>query len=172
MASHQRLIVAVTVVMSTAGCGNPGILPPPPPEREEVIAVGTPTVFLTCAPSVVARPDTQNIGLGGGRLRTAGHELTIPGGAVTTQRQFILREQAGERVGVEVEQRADVKRLGRSATLAIDATRCNRDSLEVRQWFIWRLNPTGGPSQKLSTTRAGSVFTTQIDSTSGFIIAH
>jgi hypothetical protein len=168
MGARQRLTLALTAMISTAGCAP---VMPPALEREEVLAVGNPTLFLTCPPGAATSPATDNIGPDGGVLTTGGHRLTIPASAIATERAFVFREQTGERVGVEITQRADSRALGRSATLHIDASRCSSDAIGAREWFIWRMNPTGGASQKLYTRRTGSRFMAQIDSTSGFIIA-
>jgi hypothetical protein len=170
MDARQRLVLVFTALIATAGCAAP--LVPPGFEREEVIEVGTPTVFLTCPPEAAASPVTRSIGAGGGELATGRHRLAIPAGAVATERSFTLREQTGERVGVDIEQAGDSRALARPATLWIDAGRCSSNAIGAREWFIWRMNPTGGPSQKLRTRMAGSRFMVQIDSTSGFIIAN
>ncbi|HSJ24950.1 MAG TPA: hypothetical protein VK929_09800 [Longimicrobiales bacterium] len=146
---------------------------PPGVGPEVVIEEGFPTEFLTCPPGETANPDVRNIGAEGGELATAGHRLTIPPSANAAQRAVVFRELPGERLGVEIEQqRAASNALGRTATLWIDTRRCSSNALGAREWFVWRMNPGNGPSQKLQTRRVGSWFVTQIDSTSGFIIAH
>jgi hypothetical protein len=165
---RTRLLTAVAVLLSLSGCARRETGPP----AEDVIEVGTPTGFLTCAPtSPQVRPDTQTIGAAGGRLQTGGNELTIPAGALSGNQRLIFRQQPGERVGVEVDQSVRFTN-GTSAILTIDIGRCDSDALAGGEWFVWRMHENEGQSQKLRTRIAGVRAMANIDSTSVFMIAN
>jgi hypothetical protein len=165
---HKRLLLAAALILPLSACARRELVPP----AEEVIEVGTPTGFLTCAPtSPQPRPDTQTIGAAGGRLQSGGNELTIPASALSGNQRLIFRQQPGERVGVEVDQSVRFA-TGRSAMLNIDIGRCDSDALAGAEWFVWRMHENQGQSQKLRTRIAGARATANIDSTSAFMIAN
>lgn len=171
-------LVPVAVLLSLSACVDreqDGLAS----QSEQVLEdEGTPE-FLTC-PQTVAPPETARavIDSAGGTLASGRNELMIPAGAITGAGiEFIMQPESGERVGVSIEGNGSVRfQAGRSATLSVDFSRCEPNAIgeEPDQWSVWRMNPAGVQGRPLRTImdmeerRA----VTQIDSTSGFIIAH
>ncbi|MBR9988128.1 MAG: hypothetical protein KFH98_00140 [Gemmatimonadetes bacterium] len=170
---RQPQLLAALAVLLVSGCAPPfGQFPP----GEDVIEVGTPGEYLTCArTAAAARPDTQVVGPPGGQLMSGANQLTIPANALPENRTLVLRQEYGNRVGVVIDADPPVRFAGnRSATLIIDIGHCDSDEIgDLSRWSVWRMAPPrGNQSQRLRTFVAGSRMRTQIDSTSGFMIAN
>jgi hypothetical protein len=142
---------------------------------EQIIEHGTPTDSLSCSPTrLAAHADTQVVDTGGGSLRIGNVRLTIPPSALEGPHRFRLHQDSGQsmRALVEVLERDPPSapfQPNRSARLIFDLRGCE---LGNREWWVWRLNPVEGRSQKLHTTINGSQAIAEIDSTSWFIIAN
>lgn len=164
------LVTSAALILMLSGCmrGRGEI------RGEEILEYGTPAEYLTCArAAAVARPDTQVIGPEGGRLRAGNSEMTIPANAVREPRRFVFTP-TGDTVGVRISAGGPMRFDGnRSARLIIDVSHCDSDELESEDgWWVWRVNERPGRSQKLGTTMTPVRAITQIDSTSGFMIAN
>lgn len=173
MTSSERspcLFIAVAMLLSVSGCT------PAHMQRsfgEEVIEVGTPSVYLTCSQAGTLPPaDQKSIGPGGGRLQTGDNELNIPRSAVPVARPFTLEQEPRDRVGVTVNRHVPQGPFARSAILFIDFSRCTESEIGDVDWHVWRMDSTGLQGQKLRTWLAGSRAMTFIDRTSVYMIAN
>ena len=163
--TRTRLLMVMVLFAPLTGCRT--LWTP-----EQIIEYGTPSEFLTCSQAGAgARVDTV-IGPRGGTLRAGGSELTIPEGALTAERRFVLQEETGQRVGVTIDDPRTAARLLKPATLKIDVSRCTESEREnPRDWSVWRMGERDR-SQKLRTQLSSRHATTVIDSTSVFMIAN
>ena len=168
---RTQLLTTVVLILPLSACQSPRELLPP---GEQIIEFGTPAQSLSCPqPGLAARPDTQVIGVAGGQLRSGNVELTIPAGALPDERRFVLRRDSGQAAGATVEGQGPVQfQNNMSARLTFDVSGCDQEEIERQSWWVWRLNPEEGRSQKLSTVINPNRAMTMIDSTSVFLIAN
>ena len=168
---RTQLLTTVVLILPLSGCAGPRELLPP---GEQIIEVGTPAQFLSCAqPGLAARPDTQVVGAAGGMLRSGNVELTIPAGALPDERRFVLRRDSGQAARATVEGEGPVQfQNNLSARLTFDLSGCDQGEIEQQSWWVWRLNRVEGRSQKLRTVINPNRAMAAIDSTSVFLIAN
>ena len=156
--------------MSTASCTQPIIDTLPFIGGEDVLDVGTPTTFLTCAQPVGPSEDSEVVDDNGKTLNAGRNQLTIPSNAMPGSRRLVFRQPASNRIGVEVDSAVKFKN-DRSAVLRIDLRHCT-DMEKAGTWYIWRMSEGRGESQKLRTLITPVQAITMIDSTSVFMIAN
>lgn len=172
-------LLMMVLLIPLAGCWpvSTSLLPP----GEEIIEHGTPTDTLTCStPAAVARVDTViRPGNAAVTLRAGGTTLSLKDSAFSGERRIVLQQNSGQAFNTAIDGetgRTPPPRMRKSATLTFDTSRCTAEELEqADDWYVWRLNPTPGLSQKLRThDNSGSSreIWTVIDSTSTFMIAN
>lgn len=172
----DTLLVLPAVLLLLSGCSHLGI---GRPDGEEVIDVGSPGPALTCQTTGPVPADTQVVGPGGGQLTVGNNLLVIPANAVQDNIQMIFTRLPGDSIRLQVEPKVRFVN-NKSASLIIDVSGCDSDTLRSRSWSIWRIHPsTRSQSQKLRTRfeddltlRRGARATTRIDSTSVYMIAN
>ena len=171
-----RLMITTALLAPLMACGPFGMSSLPP--GEEIIEYGTPTAFLTCSvPAGAARQDTL-IRPGGPAvtLRADQTELSLEDDPVYAERRIELRQEAGQTFSVLIDgeiSRIPPPGLKKPAKLAFDVRRCTAEELAAAPaWYVWRLNPVPGRSQKLRTHANSQNMWAVIDSTSKFMIAN
>ena len=167
---RRPLLMACAVLLSTAGCTQPLIDNLPFIGGEDVLDVGTPTAFLTCAQPVGKSEDTEMVDDNGKTLHAGHNQLAIPSNAMPGNRRLVFSQPAGNQIRVEVDSAVKFKN-DRSAVLRIDLRHCTA-SEKAGTWFIWRMSEGRGESQKLRTVMTPVQAVTVIDSTSVFMIAN
>lgn len=173
-----RLMINMALLAPLMACGPFGSASLPP--GEEILGYGTPTdsLQLTCsAPAqmvsvdTIIRPNHPAV-----TLRAGGTVLSLDSGTFSAERRIVLVQESGQIFSTTIDgdtERVPPPPMGRPATLRFDTTRCNADELDqASAWYIWRLNPVAGRSQKLATRSNGQRIWAVIDSTSRFMIAN
>ncbi|HSJ31473.1 MAG TPA: hypothetical protein VK933_08570 [Longimicrobiales bacterium] len=173
-----RLMMTMALLAPLVACGPFERTSIPP--GEEILGYGTPTdsIQLTCsAPAQVASVDTViRPGHPAVILRAGGTTLSLDSGAFSAERRIVLVQEPGQAFRATID--GDTARMppppmGKPATLRFDTSRCTPEELEqAPAWYVWRLNPAAGRSQKLATRSNDQRIWAVIDSTSRFMIAN